>query len=63
VAPHRLDDHFYIMVPFGRFVNAITKTDWEGTGVDPDIKIAAADALDEALKRARDQPASAGSPR
>jgi C-terminal processing protease CtpA/Prc len=63
VAPHRLDDHFYIMVPFGRFVSAITKTDWEGTGVEPDIKIAAADALDEALKRARDQTATANSPR
>lgn len=63
VAPHRLNDHFYIMVPFGRFVNAITKTDWEGTGVEPDIKVAAADALDEALKRARDQTPSAGSPR
>jgi C-terminal processing protease CtpA/Prc len=63
VAPHRLNDHFYIMVPFGRFVNAITKTDWEGTGVEPDIKVAAADALDEALKRARDQTPSAKSSR
>jgi hypothetical protein len=63
VAPHRLNDHFYIMVPFGRFVNAITKTDWEGTGVEPDIKVAAADALDEALKRARDQTTSAQSSR
>jgi retinol-binding protein 3 len=63
VAPHRLNDHFYIMVPFGRFVNAITKTDWEGTGVEPDIKVAAADALDEALKRARDQTPSAQSSR
>ena len=63
VAPHRLNDHFYIMVPFGRFVNAITRSDWEGTGVEPDIKVAAADALDEALKRARDQSPSAKSSR
>jgi retinol-binding protein 3 len=63
VAPHRLNDHFYIMVPFGRFVNAITKTDWEGRGVEPDIKVAAADALDEALKRVRDQTPSAKSSR
>lgn len=63
VAPHRLDDHFDILVPNGGFVNAITKTDWEGTGVEPDIKVAAADALDEALKRAREQIASAQSSR
>ena len=44
-------------------ISPITKTDWEGTGVEPDVKVAAADALDEALKRARDQTASAGSPR
>lgn len=59
VAPHRLNDHFDILVPFGGFVSAITKTDWEGTGVEPDIKVASADALDEALKRAREQIASA----
>ena len=59
VAPHRLDDHFFIEVPFGRFVNPITKTDWEGTGVEPDIEVPAADALAEALKRARSAVPSA----
>jgi Peptidase family S41/N-terminal domain of Peptidase_S41 in eukaryotic IRBP len=63
VAPHRIDDHFYIRVPFGRFINPITKTDWEGTGVEPDVRISALDALDEALKRARGQIASERSPR
>ncbi|WP_198683563.1 S41 family peptidase [Peristeroidobacter agariperforans] len=53
VAPHRIDDHFFIRVPFGRFINPITKTNWESTGVEPDVKVPAADALDEALKRAR----------
>ncbi|GFE81438.1 hypothetical protein GCM10011487_34380 [Steroidobacter agaridevorans] len=53
VAPHRIDDHFFIRVPFGRFVNPITKTNWESTGVEPDVKVPAAEALDEALKRAR----------
>jgi Peptidase family S41/N-terminal domain of Peptidase_S41 in eukaryotic IRBP len=53
VAPHRLGDHFFIEVPFGRFVNPITKTDWERTGVEPDVKVPAGDALSEALKRAR----------
>ena len=56
--PHRLGDHFVIEVPFGGFVNPSTGTDWEGTGVEPDVKVAAADALDEALKRAREQTAS-----
>jgi len=56
VAPHWIDGHFVIVVPFGRFMNPITKADWEGTGVEPDIKVPAADALDEALKRAREEP-------
>jgi hypothetical protein len=55
VAPHRIDDHFFIRVPFGRITNAITKTDWEGTGVMPDVQVPADDALTEALKRARGQ--------
>ena len=43
-----------ITVPFGRAVNPITKTNWEGTGVEPDIKVPADQALivarTEALK-------------
>jgi hypothetical protein len=50
VAPHRIDDHFFIRVPFGRFVNPVTKTDWEGTGVELDVKVSAAEALDVAEK-------------
>lgn len=53
VAPHRVDEHFFIEVPFGRILNPVTQKDWEGTGVEPDIKVDAADALEEALKRAR----------
>src|SRR5262249_870275 len=52
VAPHRIDEHFFIRVPFGRFVNPITKTDWEGTGVAPDVQVKAPEALDVALKLA-----------
>jgi C-terminal processing protease CtpA/Prc len=50
MAPHRIDDHFFIRVPFGRFVNPVTKTDWEGSGVEPDVKVSAAEALDVAEK-------------
>jgi len=44
-----------VSVPFGRAVNPITKTNWEGTGVEPDIKTPADQALivaqTEALKK------------
>ena len=52
MAPHRIDDHFFIRIPFARFVNPITKTDWEGTGVEPDVKVSAAQALAVAEKLA-----------
>jgi hypothetical protein len=51
--PHRIDGHFFIRIPFGRFMDPVTKSDWQGTGVKPDIKVATADALDEALRHAR----------
>jgi len=49
---HRIDDHFTIHVPGIRVVNPISKTNWEGTGVEPDVKVNAADALKTALKLA-----------
>ena len=45
----RLHDHFSMFVPSGRAINPITKTNWEGTGVEPDIKVPA----DQALKVAQ----------
>lgn len=33
----RLNDHFSIFIPSGRAINPYTKTNWEGTGVKPDI--------------------------
>jgi hypothetical protein len=50
----RLDDHFSMTVPIGRSISPITHTDWEGTGVRPDIQAPASDALKEALERARE---------
>jgi hypothetical protein len=52
VSPHRVDDHFAIGVPFARPINPITKKDWEGTGVAPDVKAPADQALEVALKLA-----------
>jgi hypothetical protein len=45
-------DHFSVGVPFGRPVNPVTHGDWEGKGVEPDVKVSAADALTTAEKLA-----------
>ena len=55
VSGHRIDDHFSIGVPFARAVNPISKTNWEGTGVEPDVKVPADQALDVAKKMAAEQ--------
>jgi retinol-binding protein 3 len=55
VAGHRIDDHFMIGVPFARAINPISKTNWEGTGVEPDVKVPAEEALDTATKLAMEQ--------
>jgi CubicO group peptidase (beta-lactamase class C family) len=46
VQPRPLGRLFIITVPFARSINPITKTNWEGTGVKPDIET----APDKALK-------------
>jgi hypothetical protein len=53
VSGHRIDDHFMIGVPFARAVNPISKTNWEGTGVEPDVPVKAAEALDKAEELAK----------
>jgi hypothetical protein len=42
---HRINDDFGIAIPFARAINPVTKTNWEGTGVVPDEKTPAAEAL------------------
>src|SRR5918998_487803 len=42
---NRLGPHFGAFIPTGRAVNPITKTNWEGTGVEPDVKVPADQAL------------------
>jgi C-terminal processing protease CtpA/Prc len=41
----RLGDHFGAFIPTGRAISPITKTNWEGTGVEPDIKVPKEQAL------------------
>jgi hypothetical protein len=40
-----VDDHFSVWVPNGRAINPYTKTNWEGTGVTPDMPVPAPQAL------------------
>ncbi len=49
---HRIDDHFGMGITETRAINPFSKNDWDGTGVEPDVKIKAADALKRAEKLA-----------
>ena len=44
--------HLEATVPIGRSVNPVSGTDWEGVGVQPDIEVPAAEALDRAHREA-----------
>jgi hypothetical protein len=41
----RTGEHFMTFIPTGRAINPITKTNWEGSGVTPDIAVPADQAL------------------
>jgi hypothetical protein len=51
----RIDAHFLMGVPFARAINPITKTNWEGTGVKPDVSVPADQALETAKSLAAEQ--------
>lgn len=42
---YRLGDHFFAAIPHSRSISPITHTNWEGTGVAPDVAAPSADAL------------------
>jgi hypothetical protein len=50
---HRIDDHFGMGIPEAKAINPFSKADWEGTGVEPDVKVKAAEALETAEKLAK----------
>ena len=52
-----------LFVPTGRAINPITKTNWEGVGVKPDVAIDADDALGVAYRLAQEAVAATASPR
>jgi C-terminal processing protease CtpA/Prc len=41
---YRITDQFGASIPFCREINPVTKTDWEGTGVKPDVAVPAGQA-------------------
>jgi len=45
---HIINDNFGITIPFGRAVNPITNTNWEGTGIEPNVKTTKAEAKETA---------------
>jgi hypothetical protein len=42
--------NFAIGVPMARAINPVTHTNWEGVGVEPDVKVAAKDAMEAVQK-------------
>lgn len=55
VSPLKAGDHFTIFVPNGRSISPVTRTDWEGTGVKPDVAVNAEDALETAERLAAER--------
>ncbi len=53
VEPRVIDDKFNMMLPTGRAINPITKTNWEGVGVKPHVEIEAEKALEKTLNLIR----------
>jgi len=65
---YRITEHFGVFVPTGRAINPISKTNWEGTGVKPDVEVPAdhalktahLDALKKVAAKQTDNPRRAG---
>jgi YD repeat-containing protein len=53
-----VNDYFRVSVPYLRSENVVTRTSFEGTGVVPTIKVAAARALEAAVEDALRQDAN-----
>lgn len=56
--PVELGHGLVAMIPFGRAENPVTKTNWEGRGVQPDLPVSAQDALKVALQKLGRNPAT-----
>jgi retinol-binding protein 3 len=47
--PFRINNRYEALIPWGRAINPVTGTNWEGTGVIPDIEVRPDSALEVAL--------------
>ncbi len=59
VRPVRLGTGFTMSMPFARAINPITKTNWEGVGVEPHVQVDSEGALEKAIELAKIQIAEA----
>ena len=50
---YRLDDHFGMGIREVKPINPVSDRDWEGTGVEPDVRVNAAEALEKAREIAK----------
>ena len=55
VRPFAAAHGLIVNIPYARAINPITKTNWEGTGVSPDVSVSAYQALDVAYTTALEQ--------
>jgi hypothetical protein len=56
VSPHEVKGYpLEVSLPFGRAINPITGSNWEGTGVEPHLAVAAEMALDRAHRAALEE--------
>jgi hypothetical protein len=51
----RINEHFVLNLPVGRPLNPVTDANWEGIGVQPDIRVQTSKALDAAHAAALEQ--------
>jgi hypothetical protein len=56
-----VQNDFLLRVPVARAINPVSKTNWEGTGVTPDIAVPAAEAFDRAYAMAVEKLAAKAS--
>ena len=59
--PMIVQKDFILRVPYARAINPVSKTNWEGTGVVPDIAVPAAQAFDKAYALAVEKLAAKAS--
>jgi C-terminal processing protease CtpA/Prc len=50
---HRLNDNFYVALPEYRYISPLTKGDWEGTGVSPEVRASYFGSPQVAMRLAR----------